>query len=304
MRILVVGCVILSALFSNRRPYSRGSGMGSHRSGATTGGAVRTQPTAPGTQFGRDGASGWRREFLSEVPRSAPATPLSTRKTARSPASFLQSARVVEKGLWKITLLDKARVELLQGRAALPRTYRLTFGTRPSENGPYSTFDVGELDHLLPFFGLGRDHRAKILRRRDQRLARRVRPAACGPRDRPSTRVDFPVQLGDDLRRGFLRCAHAEQRARLVAGNGLGDGGHIGQFRRPRRRRHRKRTQGAAADMSDDGGHVVEHHLNTVAEQVGGCRRRAAIGHMQHLRRPVIAMNNSPDRCTEVPFAR
>jgi hypothetical protein len=63
MRIVAIGCVILSALFSTAA-YSRGSGMGSHHSGTATGGAFGTQPTAPGTNSAGTALSGGGASFV------------------------------------------------------------------------------------------------------------------------------------------------------------------------------------------------------------------------------------------------
>jgi hypothetical protein len=52
MRILAIGCVVLTALFSTAamgRGGGGGSGMGSHHSGSMAGGAFGTNPAAPGT---------------------------------------------------------------------------------------------------------------------------------------------------------------------------------------------------------------------------------------------------------------
>jgi hypothetical protein len=51
MRILAIGCVVLSALFTTAAlgRGSGGGGMGMHHSAPTTGGAFGASPAAPGT---------------------------------------------------------------------------------------------------------------------------------------------------------------------------------------------------------------------------------------------------------------
>jgi len=63
MKILAVGCIVLSALFSSAA-YSRGGGSGSHHSGTMTGGAFGTQPTAPGTNSAGTALSGGGSSFV------------------------------------------------------------------------------------------------------------------------------------------------------------------------------------------------------------------------------------------------
>src|SRR5258708_37598902 len=63
MKILAVGCIVLSALFSTAA-YSRGGGSGSHHSGTMTGGAFGTQPTAPGTNSAGTALSGGGASFV------------------------------------------------------------------------------------------------------------------------------------------------------------------------------------------------------------------------------------------------
>jgi hypothetical protein len=48
MRIPVIGCVVLGALFSTAA-LARGGGMASHHSGSMSGGAFGTSTAAPGT---------------------------------------------------------------------------------------------------------------------------------------------------------------------------------------------------------------------------------------------------------------
>ena len=48
MKILAIGCVVLSILFP-AAAFSRGGGMGGMHHSSTTGGAAGTLPTAPGT---------------------------------------------------------------------------------------------------------------------------------------------------------------------------------------------------------------------------------------------------------------
>ena len=63
MKILAVGCIVLSALFSTAA-YSRGGGSGSHHSGSMAGGAFGTQPTAPGTNSAGTALSGGGASFV------------------------------------------------------------------------------------------------------------------------------------------------------------------------------------------------------------------------------------------------
>ena len=89
MRILVVGCVVLSALFSTAA-YSRGSGMGSHHSGTTTGGSFGTQPGAPGTNSAGTALSGGGASFVGGPPLGTgnPAVDREDRNVARIVSSI------------------------------------------------------------------------------------------------------------------------------------------------------------------------------------------------------------------------
>jgi hypothetical protein len=89
MRIFVVGCVILSALFSTAA-YSRGSGTGSHHSGTMTGGAFGTQPTAPGTNSAGTALSGGGASFVGgpALGTGNPAVDQEDRKVARIVSSI------------------------------------------------------------------------------------------------------------------------------------------------------------------------------------------------------------------------
>jgi hypothetical protein len=89
MRILAIGCVVLSALFSTAA-YSRGSGMGSHHSGTTTGAAFGTQPTAPGTNLAGTALSGGGASFVGgpALGTGDPAVEREDRKAARMVSSI------------------------------------------------------------------------------------------------------------------------------------------------------------------------------------------------------------------------
>ena len=89
MRILIVGCVVLAALFSTAA-YSRGSGMGSHHSGTTTGSAFGTQPGAPGTNSAGTALSGGGASFVGgpALGTGNPAVDQEDRKVARIVSSI------------------------------------------------------------------------------------------------------------------------------------------------------------------------------------------------------------------------
>jgi hypothetical protein len=89
MRILIVGCVVLSALFSTAA-YSRGSGMRSHHSGTATGGAFGTQPGAPGTNSAGTALSGGGASFVGgpALGTGNPAVDQEDRKAARIVSSI------------------------------------------------------------------------------------------------------------------------------------------------------------------------------------------------------------------------
>jgi hypothetical protein len=88
MKILVVGCIVLSALFSTAA-YSRGGSSGSHHSG-TTGGAFGTQPAAPGTNSAGTALSGGGASFVGGVPLGTgnPAVDAQDRKVSRMVSSI------------------------------------------------------------------------------------------------------------------------------------------------------------------------------------------------------------------------
>jgi hypothetical protein len=89
MRILAVGCVVLSALFSTAA-LSRGSGAGAHHSGTTTGGAFGTQPAAPGTNSAGTALSSGGASFVGgpALGTGDPVTDREDRKAARMVSSI------------------------------------------------------------------------------------------------------------------------------------------------------------------------------------------------------------------------
>jgi hypothetical protein len=89
MRIVAIGCVVLSALFSSAA-YSRGAGMGSHHSGTTTGGQFGTQTTAPGTNSAGTALSGGGASFVGgpALGTGDPAVGRQDRKAARIVSSI------------------------------------------------------------------------------------------------------------------------------------------------------------------------------------------------------------------------
>jgi len=88
MKILAVGCIILSALFSSAA-YSRGGGSGSHHS-SMTGGAFGTQPTTPGTNSAGTALSGGGSSFVGGPPLGTgnPAVDAEDRKVSRIVSSI------------------------------------------------------------------------------------------------------------------------------------------------------------------------------------------------------------------------
>jgi hypothetical protein len=89
MKILAVGCIVLSALFSTAA-YSRGGGgSGSHHSGMT-GGAFGTQSTAPGTNSAGTALSGGGSSFVGGPPLGTgnPAVDAEDRKVSRIVSSI------------------------------------------------------------------------------------------------------------------------------------------------------------------------------------------------------------------------
>jgi hypothetical protein len=89
MRILAIGCVVLSALFATAA-HSRGSGTGMHHSGTTTGGAFGTQPSAPGTNSAGTALSSGGASFVGGPPLGTgdPVTDREDRKAARMVSSI------------------------------------------------------------------------------------------------------------------------------------------------------------------------------------------------------------------------
>jgi hypothetical protein len=89
MKILAVGCIVLSALFSSAA-YSRGGGSGSHHSGTMTGGAFGTQQTAPGTNSAGTALSGGGSSFVGGPPLGTgnPAVDAEDRKVSRIVSSI------------------------------------------------------------------------------------------------------------------------------------------------------------------------------------------------------------------------
>jgi hypothetical protein len=90
VRILAIGCVVLSALFSTAA-YSRGAGMGAHHSDSTpTGGQFGTQTTAPGTNSAGTALSGGGASFVGgpALGTGDPAVERQDRKAARMVSSI------------------------------------------------------------------------------------------------------------------------------------------------------------------------------------------------------------------------
>jgi hypothetical protein len=89
MKILAVGCIVLSAL-SSSAAYSRGGGSGSHHSGTMTGGAFGTQPTAPGTNSAGTALSSGGASFIGgpALGTGDPVTDREDRKAARMVSSI------------------------------------------------------------------------------------------------------------------------------------------------------------------------------------------------------------------------
>ena len=81
----------------------------------------------------------------------------------------------------------------------------------------------------------------------------------------------------------FLGAPTPNQHARLVARHEFAHGRDVRQRLRARRGGHRQRAQLAGPDVLDRRGQAVEHDLHLPAEQIGQRRRRAAIGHVNHV---------------------
>ena len=95
-----------------------------------------------------------------------------------------------------------------------------------------------------------------------------------GQREDP---IDFHVQFGDHVFRCGRRRHHAEPDRHLIAGYaGFIDRRHLGQAGRAFRGGDGQRTQAPGLHMLDHVGHVVEHRLHLIADQVGD-RWRAAL---------------------------
>ncbi len=116
--------------------------------------------------------------------------------------------------------------------------------------------------------------------------------------------IDGLVQLVDDLRRRTLRRTHAEPGAGLIALDGLGErSAHPGNASRRSSVVTRERPQRAGLERAAPMAGILSNITCTwPAQQIGQRRRASRDTARAAIFTPVIAMNSSPDRCTEVPL--
>src|SRR5204863_1782181 len=94
---------------------------------------------------------------------------------------------------------------------------------------------------------------------------------------------NLAIELIDDVEWRSLWCADAGPRAGLETGHELRDWRDVREGLQAGRGVHRERAQPAGSDVRDRRGQVVEHDMDLSADEVGQCRRRAPIRHMQHV---------------------
>src|SRR5262249_7661597 len=139
----------------------------------------------------------------------------------------------------------------------LRRSVEPTAKSRHSRNGCYGTLDrvtasvrldVEGPDHLAPLLGFLGDHLAEVSGRTRKHRAAEVSEMGLHLRVVES-RVNFLVELVNNLRRCVLWRADAIPLARLVARHELSHGRDVRQHVRAGRGRHCERAQPASPDI-------------------------------------------------------
>src|SRR3569832_2834461 len=126
--------------------------------------------------------------------------------------------------------------------------------------------EIGGANDLLPLRRLGGEELAEVGRRAGDRNAAEVAELLEHARILERL-VDLVVELVDNFLRRAVRDTEAEEGARLVAGDALGDGRHVSQFWSSLGSRHSKRAQLAGLDVADRGRQVIEGHLHLAGEE-------------------------------------
>src|SRR5215510_11988398 len=172
----------------------------------------------------------------------------------------------------------------------MPSSFDMTAGGIGG-TGRYGTYsrpaltrrlDLGRADHLTPLLGFVGDELAEIGGRERKLSATFVGK----PRlyfEIGESGVDFPVEPIDDLGGRVVGRAHAKPGARLIARHEVAHGRDVGQRLQARSGGYSQRPQLAGLDVLDNTNWRYEHELDLPGDQIGDRRRRAAIGHMDHV---------------------
>jgi hypothetical protein len=164
--------------------------------------------------------------------------------------------------------------------------------------GDFCTFSILAPSITFFHFSVSAANIAELLRRLDQRLAAEFNQALLHV---GSARIAFTstlslamISFGVFFGAPMPNNALASQPGTVAAT--VGTPAIAGRVQRG----HRQRAQRAGTDVLDDRGHVVRRSPALAAEHVGD--RGRSHGRARCILVPVMAMNISPDRCTEMPL--
>src|SRR5215831_5304711 len=142
--------------------------------------------------------------------------------------------------------------------------------------------DTRELHHLSPFLSFLGDELGEVGRRAGKYFTAEFRHSRRHHRlgERP---VDLPIEPLDDLARGALGNANAEEAGHRVARDNIANHWNVRQHPQARLPRHAKRAQRTRLDMRYCRADGVEHRVHVAGHQCRMRGRRTPIGHVHHV---------------------
>jgi len=142
--------------------------------------------------------------------------------------------------------------------------------------------DARELDHLRPFLGLVADEFAVISRRaRNYHTAEIHKPRLKSRIGQAGT--DLFIEPVDNRLRSVSRRTDTVPSARFITRNEFGQRRNIRERRRTCRRSDGQSAEFALTYKPDRARQIIEGYLHPIHHQIGVCKRKPAVGHIENV---------------------